>query len=146
MHDNKNEDISALKIKKTSRYHKSTVIIIDTTSYSGRSEELKQTGVVDFVENIKKNGGFIEKSKQTELLYGIVEALFDSSDGNTDLILYIQSEGKIYEDAKMMVGQYFDKFTLNADKNYFEAKDRLRILVGNQSLWYYLGFRSSQIK
>ena len=37
-------------------------------------------------------------------------------------------------------------FKLNADKNYNEAKDRLRILVGSQSLWYYLGLRSPQIK
>ena len=94
----------------------------------------------------KKNGDFIVKSKQQELLYGIVESLFDSSDGNTDLILYIQSEGKICEDASKMVDQYFKKFVLNADKNYFEAQDRLRILVGNQSLWYYLGYRSPQIK
>ena len=51
MHDNENEDISALKIKKTSRNQKSTVIIIDTTSYRGSEEELKQTGVVNFVQN-----------------------------------------------------------------------------------------------
>ena len=146
MHDISKEYISDLENKKTIRDQKSTVIILDTNSYRGSDEELKQTGVMDFVQNKKKNGEFVVKSKQQELLYGIVEALFDSSDGNTDLILYIQSEGKICEDASKMVDQYFKKFVLNADKNYFEAQDRLRILVGNQSLWYYLGYRSPQIK
>ena len=44
-----------------------------------------------------------------------------------------------------MVDLYFENFKLNADKNYFEDRDRLRILVGSQSLWYYLGYRSHQI-
>ena len=137
--------MNALKNKKASRDLKSTVIVIDTTSYRGSDEELKQTGVMDFVQNKKKNGDFIVKSKQQEILYEIVEYLFDSSDGNTDLILYIQSEGRICDDTSKMVNQYFENFILNADKNYFEARDRLRILVGNQSLWYYLGYRSPQI-
>ena len=146
MHDISNEYISDLKNKKTIRDHKSSVIIIDTNSYRGSDEELKQTGVVDFIENKKKNGDFVVKSKQQELLYGIVESLFNSSDGNTDLILYIQSEGRICKDTSTMVDQYFKNFILNADKNYFEARDRLRILVGYQSLWYYLGYRSPKIK
>ena len=128
------------------RDNKSTVIIIDTTSYRGNDEELKQTGALEFVNKKKEKGELIVKSKQLELLYGIVEALFNSSDGNTDLILYIQSEGRICDDTKTMVDQYFKQFILNADKSYFEYRDRLRILVGSQSLWYYLGYRSPQIK
>ena len=90
------------------RNNKSTVIILDTNSYRGSDEELKQTGVMDIVNTKKKI--FIVKSKQQELLYGIVEALFESSDGNTDLILYIQSEGRICKDASTMVEQYFETF------------------------------------
>ena len=51
MHDISKEYISDFKNKKTIGDQKSTVIILDTNSYRGSDEELKQTGVMNFVQN-----------------------------------------------------------------------------------------------
>ena len=54
---------------------------------------------------------------------------------NMNLIFYFQGERKKYQEIKKHSYKYFQRFK-NSDKN----SNLIRILVGSQSLFYYLGW------
>ena len=125
-----------------------TAIILDVLSYRGSDDEQERIGVKDIIiSKAKDEKDFSGLSKYQKLMYGIIRALLEMKDENSDLILYCQNEGKSYYDISNLIENYFQDHKLNTeDNNYLKQNNKIKIIIGWQSLFYYLGWQSSQIK
>ena len=122
------------------------VVIVDVSGYRGSDEEQILLGIKDIITKEKEKGIKIQ-SKHQELLFGVIKALLNSSKGFMDLILYFQSEWRGYIDIQSLVEMYFSEYEVSGGNSLLkEDKDRITLLVGSQSLFYYLGWKSRNIK
>ena len=123
-----------------------TIIIIDIDSIRGSEDEQRILGVK---ETISKNKADIRLiSKQQETLYGIVKDLLGLSLENMDIILYMQSQGKSFNIVNRLLEiDDFNEYSNNAENKFLkDGENQLRVLAGQQSLFYYIGWKSNQTK
>ena len=126
------------------RSDKSTIIIVDALSYRGSNEEIERLGIEDAIKK-RKDEGFAFSSKHQELLYGVIKTLLDLRDKNIDLIVYSQSMGRSYHDINKTINQYFFEYKQNAENN-IKDNNKVRIIIGQTSLFYYLGCMAQNTK
>ena len=117
-----------------------TVVILDVLSYRGSEDEEVRIGVRNIVNKARNEKALSALSKHQLLMYGVIKALLEMKNENLDLILYCQNEGRSYNDISILIKDYFQDDKLNTENN------KIKILKGSQSLFYYLGWQSSQIK
>ena len=120
--------------------------VIDMNSIRGSDDEQIRIGIRNLIIKDKEDGLMVQ-SKQQEITYGIIKTILSSSEGLIDLILYFQTENRGYNDMQNLINSYFSEYNINIENNNSKNnKNTIRILIGNQSLFYYLGWMSSQIK
>ena len=131
--------------EKMSSYGKTTIIIIDALSYRGSDDEQVKAGVREII--IRNKDKLAIQSKHQELIYGIVIKLLELKDSSIEIILYLQSHSRSYYDVVNLVNDKFSEYKIDAEnKSIKEDWWKIRPLVGLESLFYYLGTKSSQIK
>ena len=119
--------------------------VIDMNSIRGSDDEQIRIGIRNLIIKDKEEGLMVQ-SKQQEITYGIIKTILSSSEGLIDLILYFQTENRGYNDMQNLINSYFSEYNINTENNNSKInKNTIRILIGNQSLFYYLGWMSSQI-
>ena len=87
------------------------VTIVDILSFRGSDYEAEIIGVLDVIRSrsyLDRNLNIL--SKHQEIIYGITKSLIDSSDGDTDIILYSQLMGRSYNDISRLVDYYFKEY------------------------------------
>ena len=118
---------------------KQKIIVLDVLSYRGGNDEQERLGVEEIKWERLEEDKHITKSKHLDIIYKIIKILFDSSDGNMHLILSLPSQSRFIDELHDMANKYFSEYRENAERKKNEKWNRLIILVGSQTLFYYIG-------
>ena len=129
----------------SSESNKSTIIIVDALSYRGSKEEQEIAGIKDVIKK-GKDEGHVFNTKSEEFLYGVIKTLLNSRVQDIHLIVYYQNMWRLYQETNDIVNKYFFEFKQNDKNNYNKDNKIITFIIGQTSLFYYLGYMARKAK
>ena len=105
--------------------------IIDIASIRGSQDEVKQLDIQQQFDQIEDE--FNNSPLLIQILAAIIIKIIDEYDEKANIVLYSSCENRYSIDAKSMVDQRFES-------------DNIKVVVGQQSLFYLLGKMSNIIE
>ena len=103
--------------------------IIDIGSFRGLQDEIKQLNIQQQLDQIEKE--FNSWPLYFQILFAMIIKIEDEFKEKTNIILYSNCENRTSIELKCMVDQRFES-------------DNIKVVVGQQSLFYMLGWSSKE--